>query len=67
MKIKINQLPSHVVFRPEYSGEMIWKKPTLKEKICGAFYRFFDVWTVPIIIFTAWIALVLWGHWYINN
>lgn len=65
MKIKINQLPAHVVFRPDYTGEMIWKKPTLKEKICGALYRFFYVWTVPMIIFTLWLFIVIWAGSYV--
>lgn len=59
MKIKINQFPAHVVFRPDYAGEMIWKNPTLKEKIFGAVYRFFYVWTVPMIIFTLWLFVVI--------
>ncbi|EBI4320613.1 hypothetical protein C4N94_20485 [Salmonella enterica] len=65
MKIKINQLPVCAVIRPEHAVEMTYKEPALKEKICGAFYRFFYVWTVPMIIFTLWLFIVIWAGSYV--
>lgn len=64
---KFNDLPIHAVIRPEMMGQMTVQPLTLKERIFGPVYRFFYEWTGPMIIFSMWIALVVWGHWYINS
>lgn len=65
-KVRINHLPSIVVVRPEYMGEVFIPSLTLKERIIGRIYQM-EFYIKVAIIWAIWIGLVIWGGEYIAS
>lgn len=67
MEFKTNVLFGSCVIRPEIIGEVKIIKPTFWQRIRYRISYLCEFYIPVACVFTAWIALVYFGAWYINN
>lgn len=65
--MKINQLHSYALIKPEMVGEMVCVQKRLLKRILHRIAYLSEVYIPVSLIFTTWIALVYFGAEYLNK